>query len=68
MLLVTLALKTLVSISQNGSNQIGNHLNRHINKCFQRLIYTQVYAVRIYIGLGNIYRLQQHNAKMNCEI
>jgi hypothetical protein len=36
MLLDTLALKTLVSISQNGFNQIslnkqiGNHLNRHI--------------------------------------
>ncbi len=36
MLLVTLALKTIVPISQNGLNQntlnklIGNHLNRHI--------------------------------------
>jgi hypothetical protein len=36
MLLVTLALKTLVSISQNGlspitlNKQIDNHLNRHI--------------------------------------
>ena len=36
MLLVTLSIKSLVSISQNGFNpktlnkQIGNHLNRHI--------------------------------------
>jgi hypothetical protein len=48
MLLVTLALKTLLSLSQNGFNQItlnkqiGNHLNRHI-------INASKYWVRVFV-------------------